>query len=188
MIARVIMILSVSLALFASEESSIDKKLYDTVISDVRLIVPGYGAEKAVIGSEINEFLARTRRVNYKISKPAKPGEIFADIFKIETKYKIYFDTIYTNEDSGSVVFVLNKKITAVSGLSSERYTADKVNLKDGVENFLFNYGSRGLEKFESSISRMYQYHSVGIAVFDDNKNDTIDLYLVFPAGRGEGR
>ncbi len=153
----------------------------DRIISDVMLIVPGIGAEKAMVGSDLNKFLQRTRRAQYKVSRLKKAGEVFADILKINSDIKIYFDEIYLNDETGSVIYSLNKKITAVSGLSQERQTIDMVDLKSGMENFLFNYGSAGLEKIENSISRVYIYKSTGIALFDDGKNDTIDLYIVFP-------
>jgi hypothetical protein len=153
----------------------------DRIISDLMLVVPGIGAEKALIGSDLNEFLYRTRRSQYKISRLKTAGEVFADILKINSDIKIFFDEIYLNEETGSVIYSLNKKISAVGGLSIDRHTDDQVDLKAGIENFLFNYGNRGIEKIDNNISRVYIYKSSGIAVFDDGKNDTIDLYLVFP-------
>jgi hypothetical protein len=154
----------------------------DRIISDLMLVVPGVGSEKAIIGSDLNEFLLRTRRANYKVTHPDKTGEIFSDILKIKTDIKIFFDYIYLNEETGSIIYSLNKVITAAGGLSADRYTENNVNFKAGVENFLFYYGNSDLVKIENSVSCVYIYKSVGIAVFDDGKNDSIDLYLVFPA------
>ncbi len=153
----------------------------DRIISDMMLVVPGIGAEKAMLGSDLNEFLQRTRRAQYKVSRLKKAGDVFADILKINSDIKVYFDEIYFNDETGSVIYSFNKKISAVGGLSQERQTIDMVDLKAGIENFLFNYGNAGLEKIENSISRVYIYKTSGIALFDDGKNDTIDLYIVFP-------
>jgi hypothetical protein len=177
-IRLIIFILCLSLVSLEGEEYR------DRIISDLMLVVPGVGAEKAILGSDLNGFLKRTRRAQYKVSRPVKPGEVFADILKINTDIKLFFDEIYLNEETGSVIYSFGKTITAVGGFSADRQTVDMVDLKAGMENFLFNYGNRGLEKIENNISRVYIYKSSGIAVFDDGKNDTIDLYLVFPVIR----
>jgi len=160
----------------------------DRILNDVALIDPGFGAEGIVLGEDINAVIIRFGKSRFKISKPARENELFAHVFRIAGPVKIYFDAIYNNEERTCAVCVFRKKVVAIIGFGSERTTADRVALQGGAENFIFNYGNKGLRELGGGLNKMYAYPGLGIAVVDDDADDTIDLYFVFNPGKRIGR
>ena len=53
--------------------------------------------------------------------------------------------------------------------------------LTDGADSFIMNYGNSGLNIVNKDGHRIYIYRKMGIAIFDDNSDDSIDMYLIFP-------
>ena len=64
--------------------------------------------------------------------------------------------------------------------MNSYRITIDSVNLSNGVEYFVFNYGNSGVTILSRKSNKIYIYTNLGIAIFDDKNDDTIDMYVVF--------
>ncbi len=138
---------------------------------DINLIVPGKSAEGYSIGNTIH--------INDEINIIPAPGNI-KEIIKIEAFSKLNFDSILYKQDS-VILFVENKTIIAIAGLKSERrITSDAVKLSAGTGNFVQNYGTSGLETFTTSNHTVHIYKISGIAVFDDNSDDIINMYMIF--------
>jgi hypothetical protein len=79
-------------------------------------------------------------------------------------------------------LFTDNGIVQAVAGLSpADRITDDAVKLTDGADSFIMNYGNSGLNIVNKDGHRIYIYRKMGIAIFDDNSDDSIDMYLIFP-------
>jgi hypothetical protein len=78
---------------------------------------------------------------------------------------------------------VFRGNVVAVIGFENSRMTTDDVNIQSGADNFIFNYGNRNLKVLTGGMNKIYIYPGLGIAVIDDNKNDTIDVYFVFAPG-----
>jgi len=79
------------------------------------------------------------------------------------------------------VLFLHDETVKAVAGLSSiNRITDEAVRLSEGADIFIMNYGNSGLEIIRDDRHRIYLYRKLGIALFDDYGDDTIDMYLVF--------
>lgn len=154
------------------------------IISERTIIAPGTGAEGIMLGENISEVTRRFGKSRFRISRPARPAELFTHVFKVAGPAKIFFDVIYHNDGRKCAVCVSKGSVVAVIGLDSGRTTTDDVSLQSGAENFIFNYGNRGLRVLTSGNSTVYLYQQNGIAVVDDDTDDTIDLYLVFtPSG-----
>jgi hypothetical protein len=138
---------------------------------DINLIVSGKSAEGYIIGGQIE--------TNDAINIISVPGNI-NDIVRIEAFHNLSFDSIIYKQ-ARAILFIDNKTIIAIIGLKSERrITSDAVKLSDGIENFIENYGVSGLETFTVNNNKAYIYKDSGIALFDDNSDDTIDMYLIF--------
>lgn len=160
----------------------------EKILLDVSLIDPGFGSEGIMVGEDINAVIMRFGKSRFKISKPARENELFAHVFRIAGPVKINFDAIYNNEERTCAVCVFRKKVVAIIGFDSGRTTTDQVALQNGAENFIFNYGNRGLRELGGGLNKMYVYPELGIAVIDDDADDTIDLYFVFNPGKRIGR
>ena len=103
-----------------------------------------------------------------------------ANILSLSCFSDLKFDSLVYNKDS-SVVFLNNGIITAIAGLKMERrVTSDAVLLSKGVDNFILNYGNKGLNTINKGNHRVYIYRNLGIAIFNDNNDDIIDMYLIF--------
>jgi hypothetical protein len=138
---------------------------------DINLIVPGRSAEGYSVGLQIE--------INNEKNIISASG-IINDIAKVEAFHNLSFDSIIYKQDR-AILFIDNKTIIAIIGMKSERrITSDAVKLSDGIENFIENYGASGLETFTVNNNKAYIYKDSGIALFDDNSDDTIDMYLIF--------
>ncbi len=138
---------------------------------DINLIVPGKAAEGYFIGETIeNNELNQYRIINGTLK----------DITDIEYFSKFQFDSIIRKKES-TVLFLKNKTITAIAGIKIERrITDDAVLLSKGVDNLIMNYGNSGLSVITAKKHRLYIYKESGLAIFDDNSDDTIDMFLIF--------
>jgi hypothetical protein len=138
---------------------------------DSNLIIPGKTAEGYSIGDTI--------QIGEETSVISAPGNI-KEILNMETFGSLNFDSIIYKKDS-AILFIENKTIIAIAGLKSERrITSDAVKLSAGTGKFVQNYGTSGLETFTTSNHTVYIYKTSGIAVFDDNSDDIINMYLIF--------
>lgn len=139
-------------------------------LTDRNLIIPGDYAEGIHIGDIINGD-------QFKIY----PSESdIGQLTEIKFLSRIKFDSIvYINKSS--VLFINKMSVVAISGLDIEKkITSDAVILSKGVDNFIFNYGNDGLFKHTSKNHIAYIYQKIGIVIFDDNNDKTIDMFLVF--------
>lgn len=158
----------------------------DDIIRDETMIVPGLGSNGIVIGEDIEAVLQRFGKQKFRISKPSQVNELFKNVFKIASDTKIYFDSIYYNDYRKCAACVFQGRVIAVIGFDSNCVTKDAVNLESGINNFIFNYGNKNMIVLRSGTNGMYIYSALGIALADDDMNDSIDLFIVFapPAGK----
>ena len=152
----------------------------DTIIRDGAVIAPGFGSDEIMLGEDINAVINRFGTSRFRISRPDHACDLFAHVFKVAGPVTILFDAIYTNEERKCAACVLKGKVVAVIGFASGRSTSDDVNVQRGAENFVFNYGNCGLRVLTSGTNRIYCYPRIGMAIVDDDMNDTIDLYFIF--------
>lgn len=138
---------------------------------DINLIVPGKTAEGYSLGSTIKDV---------EIAEGIISTGSIKDITKIESFQDLLFDSIIIKRDS-AVLFLKNKTIIAIAGLKIERRTTtDAVLLSNGSDNFVQKYGTDELETIRIGKHKVHIYKKSGIAIFDDNSDDLIDMYLVF--------
>jgi hypothetical protein len=156
-----------------------ETSIENNIRSDDVLMVPGIGARSVLIGDPIDPVLQKVGRVKFKISKPAAPGDLFKDVIHVTMKTRIAFDAMYYSEHDNYALCVYRGKVNAIIGFENSGITIDGVSLKSGINNFIFNYGNN-VTRLQSGSHAMYIYQAMGIAVFDDDMNDTIDLYVVF--------
>lgn len=149
------------------------------LIADETLIVPGIGAEKILLGDTAQTVIARWG-APVRTVKLSKTEETFENIFSIKTDLKIPFDAIYYYGDGKGIFFIHQNIVSAIAGNARSRVTADAVPLDKGVQQFIFHYGNESLMTVHKGKHAAYCYPRKGIAVFDDDGNDGIDLYVVF--------
>ncbi len=149
--------------------------------NDPSLVAPGLGAEGVVLGEPVSSLL-RDRGRPDRVAAPGAVRHLFGAVFGYNAGPRVHFDRIFHYAYGRFSVFLLGDEVVAVAGYDPARVTTDAVNLVAGVESFLFNYGNSNLERLARRSSTMYVYPGMGIAVADDGNDDSIDLYLVFPA------
>ena len=140
---------------------------------DASLVVPGKSAEGYIIGEELSRGEQLT---------PAGGDTIpsLSVILGINSIPGVDFDSfIYFR--NRAVIFTRHNVITAIAGLGVERrVTESAVKLSDGSDSFILNYGNSGMEILREGQHWAYIYRRLGIAIFDDYGDDSIDMYLVF--------
>jgi len=140
---------------------------------DLSLVVPGKSAEGYTIGEKIT---ASGR--NLSTDKESSPP--LHKILGIKKFPEISYDSIIYHKDK-TVIFTRHNIVTAIAGLNAERRVTDSaVKLSDGADSFILNYGNSGIEIIREGEHTGYLYRNVGIAIFDDYGDDSIDMYLVF--------
>jgi hypothetical protein len=153
---------------------------------DVSLVAPGIGSHGILIGDDIDSVMQMSGKVKFKLSKPASPAELFKDVFHVSSNIKIFFDYLLHDENSNYTLCVSQSKVVAVIGFVNNTITTEGVSLKSGVNSFIFNYGNANVLRIQSGSHGLYIYKARGIAVIDDDMNDSIDLYIVFLPQQGE--
>lgn len=153
--------------------------LDERIKSDESLIVPGRGAENIILNDDAAELLSVKGHPD-RIAQFRTRRELFKDIFRIDSPVKVYFDKIYHYQLERLTIFTLNRRISSILGMNSYRITIDSVNLSNGVEYFVFNYGNSDVKILSRKNNKIYIYINLGIAIFDDRNDDTIDMYIVF--------
>lgn len=182
--ARVIVpIMAFSVAVIPGEA-----KPYDRIIRDTTLVGPGLGAEGILLNEDIEAVLKRFGRTRFKLSKPRHPEELFANVFKINSRKKIYFEAMFYNEENKFSACVFNNRVIAIIGFDHNRVTTDSVNLRSGINSFVYYYGNRNLKVLKADSNGLYLYPELGIGVADDGMNDSIDLYVVFAVEKTDGQ
>jgi hypothetical protein len=159
---------------------------YDRILRDHTIVAPGYGSEGVLVNEEIEPVLKRFGRMKFKISKSRNTGELFKDVFKVNSSYKLYFESLYYHEENKFTVCVFQGKVVALIGFNNNRITTDSVNMRSGINSFIFYYGKRSLRLIKADSNGIYLYPDRGIAVVDDGMNDSIDLYIVFAIDNGK--
>lgn len=138
---------------------------------DISLIVPGISGEGYTLGDSVS--------LNSFKQKKSDNGNI-SDITGINFFSVLNFDLVIYNTGSYAL-YLKNNVLVAITGFKTEnRITSDAVPLDRGIDNFIMNYGNKDLLIFSSGIHKAYIYKKLGIAVFDDNNDNTIDMYLIF--------
>lgn len=155
------------------------------ILQDGRLIVPGVGSNSMLLGEDIDDVIKHFGRKAFRISSPGGTGELFKQVFNVSSNTKIYFNSIYYNDDRKSAACVYRDRVVAIIGFDNDCITIDTVDLKNGINSYIFHYGNRNLSLIKGGANGIYLYPELGIAVADDGMDDTIDLYIVFPS-RGD--
>ena len=174
------------IALLCSLSIGIDSDLYgeadveSKIRTDDVLIAPGIGSHSILLGEPIDPLIRREGRDKFKISQPAAQGELFKDVFHVTINIKIVFDALYYNDSNNYALCVCRGSVVAIIGLIDTGITTEGVSLKSGINNFIFNYGNTNVTRIQGGSHGMYVYREKGIAVVDDDMNDSIDLYIVF--------
>lgn len=158
-----------------------DTKLLERIKADAGLIVPGMGAERVVLGDNISDVIKSYRGEKCRVSKSAKTTDLFKEIFRVESDFRLDFDEMHYFEGRVMILFK-DRAVSSIIGLR-KRITIDSVDLSRGVEYFILHYGNSGLKTITRGDSRIYLYQKTGIAIVDDNVDDQIDMYIVFPPG-----
>lgn len=166
--------------LLALAQSPVMSGLKHKIERDEYLVVPGVGAENVLLGQGIKGLHESYSGNSRRISKPSKVSDLFKDVYRISGLKKVYFDLIFYYDDRGVALFVKDGVVRAIAGLSNRRVTIDSIDMTDGIENFIAGYGKKGLTVKRSGKNSACLYLERGIAVFDDNSDGIIDLYLVF--------
>lgn len=158
----------------------------EAIMRDETMIAPGFGSNGIVLGEDMDSVIRRFGKQKFRTSKPNHASELFRNVFKIASDTPIYFDSIYYNDERKCAACVFQGKVIAVIGFDTNRATIDAVNLQSGINNFIFNYGNRSIKVLRSGANGIYIYRDIGIAIVDDDMNDSIDLYMVFvpPVGQ----
>jgi hypothetical protein len=172
-----------SLAIAADEAVPFDK-----ILRDGTLLAPGFGSDGILLNEDIAVVLKKFGRRKFKISKPRNPGELFKTVFKVNSSKKIYFESMYYHEEYKFTVCVFQGKVVAIIGFDNNRMTTESVNLRSGINSFIFYYGNRNLRLLKADSNGIYIYPDRGIAVIDDGMNDAIDLYLIFAIDRSNNK
>jgi len=156
-----------------------DIKLFERIKADAGLIVPGVGAERVVLGDNISDVIKSYRGEKCRISKPAKTTDVFKEIFRVESDFRLDFEEMHYFEGRAMILFK-NREVSSIIGFR-KRVTIDAVDLSRGVEYFILHYGNSGLKTITRGDSRIYLYQKTGMAIVDDNADDQIDMYIIFP-------
>ncbi len=154
-------------------------KLNDRIKTDESLIVPGRGAENILLRDDAAELITIKGNPD-RIAQFRTKRELFKDVFKIDSPVKVYFDKIYYYPLKRLTIFIHNRKISSVIGMNNYRITIDSVNLSNGTEYFIFNYGNAGVKILSRKNNKIYIYVHLGIAIIDDKNDDIIDMYVIF--------
>jgi len=161
-ITNIILLAAVSCTSADKMNSSIDKNI----------IVPGETAEGFNLGEHIEKD-------SFKVYESRRNN--IADILELDNFSDLKFDSMVIARNV-SVLFINKGVITAIAGLNADRrVTSGAVLLSRGIDNFILNYGNSGLLIIRTGNHSVYIYKSLGIAVFDDNNDNTINMYLIFP-------
>ena len=141
---------------------------------DITLIIPGNCAEGFILDETVS-----AEENTVKIDTTAMP-EILLSITGNNQIPPFTCNRIIYSRNSYAL-FTENGIIKSIAGFSpADRVTDDAVKLTDGVDNFIMNYGNSGLNIINKNGHRIYMYKKMGIAIFDDNTDDSIDMYIIF--------
>lgn len=162
------------------------QEAWERIARDETLIIPGVGSNGVILGEDINEIINRFGRRNFRISQPGGTRELFKEVFKVASATKIYFNSIYYNDERKSAACVYHDRVVAVIGFDDKCVTIDSVNMRNGIKSYIFHYGNRNLSVIRGGSNGIYIYPELGIAAFDDGMDDTIDMFIVFPSHGGE--
>ena len=100
-----------------------------------------------------------------------------ADVLNVKINRKVYFDRILK---IGSIsFFCLNGRVNAIIGYDDNRFTSENVALDRGADNFIYNYGNKGVSVIKNGANRLIIYEEKGIFIIDDKTDDVIDAYAV---------
>jgi len=139
--------------------------------TDRYLIIPGKFAEGFNLGDNVIEDPSMTS---------LKKRKTVSEIFGTNVLPELCFDSVLYAGDSYALLFE-NRKIVAIAGFKiNKRVTSDAVLLSKGIDNFIMNYGNDDLKIITAGNHKAYIYKKTGIAVFDDNNDNIIDMYIIF--------
>lgn len=149
--------------------------------ADSYLIIPGVSAENISINQTSDSILSQKGYPD-KVSEFKNNQEVLNEVLGCDVKTKIIFNKIYYYKKDKLVLFLKDGKVCAIAGLENNRITPDSVNLNKGIEYFIFNYGNNDLEVIsdKDNRNRIFIYNTQGIALIDDNCDNSVDMYIIF--------
>ncbi len=159
--------------------------LVETVRKDDTLIAPGLGAEGIILG-DYTANLISVKGYPSRIAQFKTNREVFEDVFRQKGPVKIYFQKIYYYEKNRFMLFIGENRVAAIAGMNNYRITSDAINLGNGLDYFVFSYGNSGAVTLKKGKNRLIVYPYSGIALADDNGDNKIELYLIFPPAKGK--
>jgi hypothetical protein len=181
---RILIVAGIGLSVILSlkADSSINNKISieNAIRRDHSLVVPGRGAEKCLLLMDSAKLIEEWRNKKSKITKRVSNGDLFSDVFGVKSEKHILYDYLIYYVEDKVVCAIYRDRLCAVIGFVNKRITVDAVDIEKGIDNFILNYGNESLEILRCSNSKFYVYPKLGIAVADDNGDDSIDLYIVF--------
>ncbi len=154
--------------------------LENRIPEDSTLIIPGKGAEKVLLGDDAGTLLRR-RGTPDRIARFEQPKELFEHIYAMPMELKIPFDLIYYFRECSCTVFLYRDKVSAVAGVPASRVTDLPVELDGGIDLLILRYGNEGMIVKQKGKNKAYLFPNLGMALFDDEGDGSIDLYIVFP-------
>ncbi|MCX7678794.1 MAG: hypothetical protein N2316_06210 [Spirochaetes bacterium] len=171
--------LALILTCFSAVVYGSSHNLSNRVQNDETLVIPGIGAEKVLIDDNKENVIARLgspiRVVTFENAQ-----EVFTTIFQLPPELHIPFEDIYYYGNEHGIIFFHKGNVSAIGGFAKKRVTHDGVSLENGIQRVIFHYGNEELLTLAKGKHRAYIYFQKGIALFDDNGDDGIDLYLIF--------
>lgn len=146
----------------------------DTEKKDFTLIIPGKYAESFTLSDTASAEETASQIDISSMPESLLPFTSNNQIHPFTFNRIIYLKNRYA-------LFTDKGIVKAIAGLSpANRVTDDAVKLTDGADSFIMNYGNSGLAIINNEGHRIYIYKKMGIAIFDDNSDDSIDMYLIF--------
>ncbi len=163
------------LFILSCSTSDINKSSFDyNDVSDKNLIMPGRSAEGFIIGEAIDSSILKSDSL-----KSFDKDKSFSEILDIDLFPDLNFNAVLYISNSSSI-FIKDGIITAIAGFKTERrVTSDGILLSNGIDSFILNYGNSHLVTNSKRNHRVYYFKELGIAVFDDNGDNSIDMFLI---------
>jgi len=150
------------------------KTAHDKASFDVSIVVPGKMAEGYILG----DALAVDENL-YNIPVAENDVMLFKNLFELCELSIKYNRILYAR--NRFVIFADNDAVKCIVGFNMEnRVTDDAVRLSLGISNFVLNYGNKDLKIKKNGANKIYLYKGLGIAVFDDYGDNSIDMYMIF--------
>ncbi len=131
------------------------------------------------LGFSDNKIIEKLENPTSKVILKSEE-DLFVNIFHLQLKKPVIkFSKIYYYKDKYTFFFY-NNRVVAFIGYDKDYLIKKNLSILNGVEEIVFKLGNKDLEIIEEKNRALYLYKALGLAFFDDNKDDSIDLFLLF--------